>query len=209
MRNQNSAEKIDSPDKAQTREKILDAAASAFSQRGYHETAVDDIVKASGTSKGAFYFYFQTKEDIFFALVNKLLERLTSSIEKDASNEKDGLSKMMAGIDSFFDICYRHQTLAKIVLVGTVGLGRAHDNRLMELHSKFAGVMKGYIDQAVKEGSLPPMDTELAAYVWLGAMGEVMVRWLYTGKPKSLESALPQIRSMVLGSLHSKARFKA
>ena len=205
MRSENSVEKMDGQDKAQTREKILDAAASAFSKRGYHDTAVDDIVKASGTSKGAFYFYFPTKEDIFFALVNKLLERLTSSIEKDASKEKNGLLKMMAAIDAFFDICYRHQTLAKIVLVGTVGLGRAHDDRLMELHSKFAGVMKGYIDQAVKEGSLPPMDTELAAYVWLGAMGEVMVRWLYTGKPASLQSALPQIRSMVLSSLQNQS----
>lgn len=205
MRSRNNTEKAENQDKAQTREKILDAAASTFSQKGYHETAVDDIVRTSGTSKGSFYFYFPTKEDIFFALVNKLLGRLTSSIEKKAALEKDGVSKMLAAIDAFFDVCYRHQTLAKIVLVGTVGLGRVHDDRLMELHSKFATVMKSYIDQAIEEGFVPAMDSDLAAYIWLGAMGEVMVRWLYTKEPKSLELALPQIRKMVIGSLQSNA----
>ena len=49
----------------ETRRKILASAAQVFSEKGFYRSVVDDIVKASGTSKGAVYFYFDSKEQIF------------------------------------------------------------------------------------------------------------------------------------------------
>ncbi|MDZ7845160.1 MAG: TetR/AcrR family transcriptional regulator [Anaerolineales bacterium] len=50
---------------SKTRQQILDAALEAFATRGYHDTRVSDIVEGSRTSKGAVYFHFPSKEDIF------------------------------------------------------------------------------------------------------------------------------------------------
>ncbi len=204
MKASQKAEKVDGSNKALTRERILEAAEAVFSEKGFHETAIDEIVKASGTSKGSVYFYFSTKEEIFFALVDRILDRLASTIEIAASRKKDGLSKVMAGLEAFVELCSWRQNLAKIVLVGTVGLGRAYDKQLIDLHPKFASMFKGYMDQAVAEEAIPPIDTDLASYVWLGAIGEITVRWLYTGTPKNLASILPQIKKMMLGSLYSR-----
>ncbi len=47
--------------KRQTKAKIVSAAWKLFYQNGYDDTTIDDIVEASGTSKGSFYHYFRTK----------------------------------------------------------------------------------------------------------------------------------------------------
>jgi AcrR family transcriptional regulator len=54
---------------------LLDAAERCFAERGYHETTVDAIAARAGVSKGAFYWHFESKRDVFTALVDRALER--------------------------------------------------------------------------------------------------------------------------------------
>ena len=51
--------------RAQTRERILEAAELVFADNGYHEALVDDIGKRTSMSKGGLYFHFPSKEDLF------------------------------------------------------------------------------------------------------------------------------------------------
>ena len=189
--------------KEATRQRILDAATEVFSEKGYHGSAVDDIVKASSTSKGSFYFHFPSKQDIFFALVDRLIAAMARSTEEAIAREKGALAKVTAALDTVFHTFSRHRSLAKILLVSGVGLGRAFDERLLSIHARFAGAIKAHLDEAVAEGSIPPVDTELTAYVWMGAVNEVIVRWLYTGKPEPLEGALDSLRELLLRSIRA------
>jgi len=56
-------------DKEATRQRLLDAAEQVFAEKGYHGAGVDDIIRASDSSKGGFYFHFPNKQAIFLALV--------------------------------------------------------------------------------------------------------------------------------------------
>ena len=60
--------------KEQTRALLVDAALRVFAEHGYDEATVEEIAAAAGYSKGAFYFHFASKEDIFL----ELLEQWTS-----------------------------------------------------------------------------------------------------------------------------------
>ena len=51
-----------------TMQRLLDAGAAVFAQKGYHAARVDDVVKRARTSHGTFYLYFGSKEDLFRAL---------------------------------------------------------------------------------------------------------------------------------------------
>ena len=190
--------------KETTRRRILDAAEEVFSEKGYHGSAVDDIVRASRTSKGSFYFHFPSKQEIFFALVDRLVVALAHSTEEAIGHENGALAKVTAALDTVFRTFTRHRSLAKILLVGGVGLGRAFDERLLAMHSRFADAIKWHLDEAVEEGSIPPVDTELAAYVWMGAVNEVIVRWIYTGQPEPLEKALEGLRGLLLRSISAE-----
>ncbi|HBX70494.1 MAG TPA: TetR/AcrR family transcriptional regulator, partial [Chloroflexi bacterium] len=63
-----------------TRYRILSAAINIFSQKGYHNTRVDEIVEAAETSKGGVYFYFPSKQDIFLGLVDEFANLLENRI---------------------------------------------------------------------------------------------------------------------------------
>src|SRR5438093_13565244 len=64
-----------------TRERILNAAMEVFAARGYHGTVVDTITAASGTSKGAFYHYFPSKQAIFLTLMDELASDVEHGVE--------------------------------------------------------------------------------------------------------------------------------
>jgi TetR/AcrR family transcriptional repressor of nem operon len=60
------------------RVQILDAASRLISERGYSQTSVDDVIKASGLcGKSHFYHYYKSKESLGYAILDKELDRLT------------------------------------------------------------------------------------------------------------------------------------
>jgi TetR/AcrR family transcriptional repressor of nem operon len=58
---------------AATRDQILDAASRLISFRGYHCSSLDDVLRESGVGKGNFYYYFKSKEDLGYAIIDRLV----------------------------------------------------------------------------------------------------------------------------------------
>lgn len=187
--------------KASTRERILEAAAQVFADSGYHGASVDDIATASGGSKGGIYFHFPGKREIFFALVNRFADRLLSDAHESIGSEQSGAHKAGAVIESTLETFSKHAKLAKVLLASGVGLGPAFDESLLRLHDRFADLIRERLDAAVEDGSIPALDTTLASYAWMGALNEIILRWLYTGEPSPLTSAAPQLKSILLSSV--------
>jgi AcrR family transcriptional regulator len=183
-----------------TREKILDAAVNVFSRKGYHEAKVDDIVEASDTSKGSVYFYFPGKQQIFLALVDKFADVLQQRVIEAVSDERDGVQRVNLALEVCLETFAQYRGLAKIFLVQAVGLGQVFEEKRLEIHDRFARVIRAYLDQAVAAGDIAPIDTEVVAYAWMGAINEVVIRWVYTGQPEA-ERLLVPLRTMLLRSV--------
>jgi AcrR family transcriptional regulator len=60
---------------AQTREDLIDAAEALFTSHGFHATSLDAVAVAAGYTKGAVYSNFSSKEDLFFAVYERRVER--------------------------------------------------------------------------------------------------------------------------------------
>src|SRR4026209_973235 len=58
---------------AATRDQILNAAARLIHVQGYHSTSLDDVLRESGVGKGNFYYYFKSKEELGFAIIDRLV----------------------------------------------------------------------------------------------------------------------------------------
>ena len=65
---------------ARTRRKLLDGALEAIDDRGFHATRVDDIVRQAGVSHGAFYLYFDDKQDLFRILATEAAEDMVGRV---------------------------------------------------------------------------------------------------------------------------------
>jgi len=58
---------------AATRDQILDVASRLIHLQGYHATSLDDVLRESGIGKGNFYYYFRSKEELGYAIIDRLV----------------------------------------------------------------------------------------------------------------------------------------
>ncbi len=188
-------------DRAQaTRERILDAAIKVFASKGYHETRMDDIVAESDSSKGAVYFHFPGKQQIFLALVDKFAGLLERRMVEAVAHESDGVQRVNLALQICLETFAQYRGLTKIFLIQATGLGAVFEEKRLEIHDRFARVVQHYLDEAVAAGEIPPLDTEVVAYAWMGAINEVVIRWVYTDQPEPAR-LIASLRAMLLRSI--------
>ena len=184
----------------ETRERILEAAVTVFASKGYHDTKVDDIVSESNTSKGSFYFHFPSKQDIFLALVDTFAEMLEARLKDRLSSSTSGLERVELALRVCLETFGQYRGLAKIALVQATGLGLAFEEKRRAVNDRFIEIIKINLDEAIQDGSIPPLDTEVVACAWIGSLNEIVLRWVYTGQPDPVRS-LPVLRRMLLQSI--------
>jgi TetR/AcrR family transcriptional regulator, fatty acid metabolism regulator protein len=187
--------------KMATRDKILRAALQVFAEKGYHRAVVDDIVRASGTSKGAVYHHFPNKEALFLALVDEFAARLAEAVAAAIEGSHGALGKVEAALRAGLETFARNRGLARILLLEAVSLGAAYGAKRAEVHGRFAALIQGYLDQAVAEDAIPPLDTRVATLAWLGAVNEVVIQWLHGDETDLLGRAVPALASLLLRSI--------
>ncbi len=186
------------PTKSQARHsRILEAAVSVFSRKGYRDTAVDDIASESQTSKGGVYFYFPNKQAIFLALLARMAELLHNRAASAMDAEPDLSLKGDVALLTVLRTFASHRRLTRLFLVEAMGAGREFNTSLTETHAAFSHLIKNYLDQAVAQGIIPPLDTDIASVAWFGAVNEVVTRWIMTGQPEQLEDVYPALRELL------------
>ncbi len=153
-----------SPEPTQeTRARILEAAVTVFASKGYHDTKVDDIVSESQTSKGSFYFYFPSKQDIFLALVDTFADLLENRLRDQVNAETSGVARVNIALRVCLEIFGQYRGLAKIALVQATGLGIAFEEKRRAVNDRFIQIIRKNLDNAIADGSIPALDTEVAA----------------------------------------------
>ena len=188
------------PPKLQTRERIMEAAEAVFAEKGYHDAAMDEIVRRTSVSKGGLYFHFPSKERLFFAVMDHLGRRLVRRIEERISLQERAIDRLEVALTTALELLGRRRRLAKLLLVQGYSMGNAFEQKRTEIYSGFASLIEGNLDRAVAEGSIRPVNTRIASNIWVGAINEVLIRWLYTGSPDPVHEALPELKLILLES---------
>ena len=186
---------------AKRRERILDAAFSVFSQRGYRQAGVDEVGRQAETSKGGVYFHFPTKEALFLELLRTTADRLTSKVERSIAPYDDPIERADVALETVLGVFAGHRTMARLFLIDAVGAGSEFQAELQRLHERFAAIITRQLDDAVEAGIIEPLDTEIAGMAWFGALNEVVMRWLMAEQDGRLEDAYPTLRAILLRSV--------
>ena len=82
--------------RAQTRARLLKAAGAIFAKRGYHDATLDEIAQRAGVSKGALYYNFASKEDLFLTLLS---ERLGERLEETGGPGPETAERFVAALE--------------------------------------------------------------------------------------------------------------
>ena len=189
-------------DKSRVRQqRILDAALRVFSCKGYRDASVDEIASESSTSKGGVYFHFPSKDVIYIQLLDRTVARLRSKIEKAMAEHVDPIAKADAALLAVLRTFDKHATLARFFMVETLGAGREIQNRMAETRAEFAAIIREHLDAAVDQGIIEPLDTEVAAQAWFGALYEVITSWVFVRNPERIEETYAALRPLLMRSV--------
>ncbi|MCY3867249.1 MAG: TetR/AcrR family transcriptional regulator [Chloroflexi bacterium] len=183
-----------------TRDRILDAAMNIFSAKGFHDTKLDEIVAEASISKGSIYFHFPNKEKLFIALVDQFADVIERRAREAIGNEAPGMVRVRAALAAVLETFGKYRLPAKLLLVQAVGLGAVFERKRMEVTDRFALLIQIYLDEAVADGSIAPVNTHIVSHAWMGAIYSVVIQWVYTGEPSQdeiMEALLPLLLKSV------------
>jgi AcrR family transcriptional regulator len=183
------------------RERILDAAFTVFSRRGYREAGVDEVGRQAETSKGGVYFHFPTKESLFLELLRTTADRLVDKVERSMAGIEDPVERADMALRTVLAVFGGHRTMARLFLIDAVGAGDAFRLELQRLHERFSELIAAQLAAAVEEGSIAPLDTAVAGMVWFGALDELVMRWLMNEPHGRLEDSYAPLRELLLRSV--------
>lgn len=123
-----------------TRAAILDAALTAFGEKGYAESSMDEVAKAAGVSKGLAYYHFGGKEKLATAALDGALGGFLDEIRKARESSENARQAITQMANLLCDKLYTSKNAARFVL-----------DALVKGDEEYAGCARGYVELFLKE----------------------------------------------------------
>jgi AcrR family transcriptional regulator len=98
-----------------TLRKLLDAAALEFGEKGFHETSITGITARAGTALGSFYTYFDSKDELFRALVNDMSERVRTTVGQSLTGDMAPFETEEMALTAFLRFAREHKEIYRII----------------------------------------------------------------------------------------------
>ncbi len=94
---------------------MLDAAASEFGERGFHDASIARITARAGVALGTFYTYFDSKESVFRALVKDMSAQVRTTVRPHILDAPDRLTGERLGLTAFLEFVREHKEIYRIL----------------------------------------------------------------------------------------------
>jgi AcrR family transcriptional regulator len=135
--------------RTRTRAAVLDAAAKSFALSGFHGTSVDDIAEAAGVSKGAIYYSFPSKDDLFVALLEQRTQAwVTAMNSAPADSSLNGQASH--AVSGFFADLDADPSWTPLLLEFLAYSARDERTRAM-MNERFFGALQAAVEAATAE----------------------------------------------------------
>jgi AcrR family transcriptional regulator len=154
------------------KDQILDSSKKIFSEKGYYETYVEEVIKEAKVGKGTFYRYFKNKEDLFISLLIKFLNEWEEFASIDMSEFKaENINELLKTlILKSFMFFQENEELCNIYLRIGPGLNNIFEPYLVRFEQQMLNYIVLYLQEGIKLGSIKKdLDIELAANMVAGA----------------------------------------
>jgi AcrR family transcriptional regulator len=194
---------------AKTRERLVEAAKQVFEKDGFLEARISDIAQRAGTAHGSFYYYFDSKEEIFREVAAAVDEQLSAPLENVilAPSKVPARERLRQAIGRHFE-SYR----AEARLMGVIEEVSRYDEHVnamrMDRHRRYADQIVESIRQLQARNLADP---ELDPVVAAAALGALTYRfaeiWLVEGAVDcSFEDGVDQVARMFENALQLRSR---
>jgi len=203
MNQHSTSEKLPKTARGQkTREKLLRAAEVEFGERGFHAVAISDITRGAGVALGTFYVYFESKEEIFRALVTYMSRTVRSWVSERVADAPDRLSAEREGVKAYLEFVRQHKGLYRIISEAEF----VANDAFMAHYMLFAEAYRDALASAADRGEIRQGDFEVWAWAIMGMdvfLGMRFSEWDEASVPGTVAD---DVADLLAYGLSSKAR---
>lgn len=163
---------------------ILEAAAAAISENGYHGMTMRGLARATGRSLASFYNYFPSKEDVLFSLQTDAFETLSSSAKAALEGIDDPVKRLYSFFLNHVRYFVEHRSVMRVLVHEAAALPAGRRNKVRLLKEGYFQIGRDIVASVLAAGcnspgadgaaSLDPAEVERVAYSVFG-----MLNWSY------------------------------
>ena len=165
----------------ETKNRILDAAARAFSRNGFHQAKMDDIAETAGVSKGTLYYNFESKSLLFSATVTEGMDTIIEIIRENLQSELPFIEHFRKLIELNVTMYLEYRDLARIVFNEvSSGIDGSVLRDIERVRGRFIDFMAEQLRAGQKDGRIRPCDLRLASVTVTGmidSLANLVVRY--------------------------------
>lgn len=188
---------------------ILAAAKEVFARAGYHDTTIGHVAKAAGISYGSVYWYFDSKEALFVALMDHQEASLRAHIaatvdDLDPETAADVVAVFRQSVRATFEFFEGDRDLVKLLFRDSLVLGNQFDKHLVGLYEGFIGDIEVAIRAGQDLGEVIDAPSRLIAFSVASLIGQVALRRLTTDDGLSAERAADFVVTVVLDGVRPR-----
>lgn len=146
---------------------ILSKASALFWKKGYHATSMRDVAEACKCNPSNIYYYFISKEDILYAVIEDITKQTVSSIEHlDNDETTNPIEQLKSFIKSHFELMARMKRSSVLISdTGLKDLSTEHRKAIIRLRDRYDTIMRKVIRRGMSAGLLSVKDENIAAFL--------------------------------------------
>ncbi len=163
--------------KAQSRRRILDAARDVFFRDGFMPANLDEVAEKAGVAKGTLYRYFESKADLYVAVLAENGRAFTDKMKGAASDGRSGMEQLEQISRFYLEHWTRHREYFQIfwAIDNQAVIGELPSEVLDEVSKLWEtslAIVNEVLERCVREGEIVECDTwEVANILWTLANG--------------------------------------
>jgi AcrR family transcriptional regulator len=147
------------------KDQIMNAAQVVVASKGYDQARMDDIVEKAQLSKGAIYWYYKSKKDIYLSLIDYWFNEYSEGVLKSLEDKDSSSEQLKSLFEYFVDQFDQNPDTFKIMVEfwRTSGLDVDFNNKLQEIYSQFLEYIIDIIKNGINGGEFKEVDPRITA----------------------------------------------
>ena len=147
------------------KDQIMNAAQVVVASKGYDQARMDDIVEKAQLSKGAIYWYYKSKKDIYLSLIDYWFNEYSAGVLKSLEDKDSSSEQLKSLFEYFVDQFDQNPDTFKIMVEfwRTSGLDVDFNNKLQEIYSQFLEYIIDIIKNGIESGEFKEVDPRITA----------------------------------------------
>jgi len=184
--------------KKNKKEKILDVAGKVFGKKGYWKTDIETIASMTKLGKGTIYLYFKNKEELFLAVIDRVLDTLSSKMKEEVSSEKNIIEKIKKAIYVYLEFFEKHFPYFNIILHENPGFKIKVSERFWKRFWEKFDIIENDFKIGISKGLIKNIPIKDAIFALIGMLHGVIHQWILSGRKYPLKKKSYQISKLFL-----------